>query len=248
VTAIVVRPIRFTDNLDEMRTFLEAVGLRPRVESVRGGWVDMVGGAGMVALHSAATATSGATHGETRLGFEAEDVRTLAKRLIDAGVADVSVYDEAYGQALRCTDPLGDVIVVDDRPDDLYGYRLHQAHPDERLSVTPVRFTDPDGDYGRFLEALGLPSVGGDEYFATFRGSGDTGEVGLHYVVDGELPIVPGPAAVHLTFTTREALADMAERLRAAGYRDASVVTDEFAPFVRVTDPDGRQCQIHAAD
>ncbi len=41
------------------------------------------------------------------------------------GVPGVSVYDEAYGRAVSCQDPLGDDIVLDERADDLYGYRRH---------------------------------------------------------------------------------------------------------------------------
>jgi len=42
MTAIVVRPVRFTDNIEPMQAFLELIGLRPRIESVGGGWVDLV--------------------------------------------------------------------------------------------------------------------------------------------------------------------------------------------------------------
>jgi hypothetical protein len=56
MTAIVVRPVRFTDNIEPMQAFLELIGLRPRIESVGGGWVDLVADGGLVALHSAAAA------------------------------------------------------------------------------------------------------------------------------------------------------------------------------------------------
>jgi hypothetical protein len=245
VSGVIVRPVRFTDDVGAMRRFLETAGLRVRIESERGGWCDMVAGSGMVALHDAASATSGAAHGETRLSFETDDVGALADQLAAGGVPEVTVHDEAYGQVLTCRDPRGDVIAVDGRSDDLYGYRLHRAQPDERLAVVPVLFTDPGGDYGGFLEALGLVRTLGDEYFAAYRGPGDAGDVGLHYVYDGELPIVPGPAAVHLTLATTEALEDVAARLRAAGHGDASITADEFVSLVSVTDPDGRECQIH---
>ncbi len=89
---LVVRPVRFTDNVDGMRAFLITLGLQPRVESVAGGWVDMVAGGGesagggMVALHSAKDAVRQAASGFTSLSFEADDIDVLAKRLEAAGV------------------------------------------------------------------------------------------------------------------------------------------------------------------
>jgi hypothetical protein len=47
--SVVVRPVRFTERLDQMRGVLETLGLQARVESEQGGWLDMVAGAGMVA-------------------------------------------------------------------------------------------------------------------------------------------------------------------------------------------------------
>ena len=49
-----IRPLRFTADVEAMRAFLETLGLRSRIESERGGWVDMLTGRGMVALHDAA--------------------------------------------------------------------------------------------------------------------------------------------------------------------------------------------------
>jgi hypothetical protein len=66
-TTVVVRPVRFTDNLEPMQGFLETLGLRPRIMAEAGGWIEMVAGGGMVALHDAATSDHGATSGETRL-------------------------------------------------------------------------------------------------------------------------------------------------------------------------------------
>ncbi len=78
---VVIRPLRFTDDVQAMRAFLETLGLRSRIESERGLWVDMVAGRGMVALHDAASNTSGAGPGETRLAFEADDIDELKDRL-----------------------------------------------------------------------------------------------------------------------------------------------------------------------
>ncbi len=42
---VVIRPLRFTDRVAEMRAFLETLGLQARIESEQGGWVDMLAGA-----------------------------------------------------------------------------------------------------------------------------------------------------------------------------------------------------------
>jgi hypothetical protein len=246
----VVRPIRFTDNVEAMQGFLETLGLRPRIMAEAGGWVEMVAGGGIVALHDAASSDHGATSGETRLAFEIGDVAGLAERLVYAGVEDVTVYDEAYGKVVTCTDPLGDTLSIDGRSDDLYGYRLVQADsPVANMRVVPVRFTDPKGPYGLWLEALGLSRVaaGDNAYVMYAAGGGEHGYAGLHHVYSDDLPIVPGPAAVHLTFATDEPLEDVAARLVAAGFGDAVVVHEDFGSMLRVTDADGLECQIHEA-
>lgn len=200
---IVVRPVRFTATSRQCAGSSRCSACA-RIESERGGWVDMVAGAGMVALHSAADSDTGGEPGETRLSFEADDLAALSARLKAGGTKLVVVHDESYGQVLSCQDPIGDTVWVDGRSEDLYGYRLHQATPDERCKVMPVRFTEPQGSYAGFLEALGLARLGApDDFYAILSGPGDCGQVGLHRVYSDELPILPGPAAVHLTFLRR---------------------------------------------
>ena len=109
-----------------MRGFLEALGLRRRVESTRGGWVEMVAESGMVALHSARDSESQAPSGFTSLSFEADDSTRWRSGCGTPTSPDVVVYDEAYGRVLDCLDPLGDHLQIDEHSDDLYGYRLHQ--------------------------------------------------------------------------------------------------------------------------
>ena len=52
---VVIRPLRFTADVDAMRAFLETLGLRSRIESERGGWTVLLAGRGAVSLHDAAT-------------------------------------------------------------------------------------------------------------------------------------------------------------------------------------------------
>ncbi|MGH3499622.1 MAG: VOC family protein [Nocardioidaceae bacterium] len=246
---IVVRPLRFTDNVVAMQEFLEILGLRPRIEAEGGGWVTMVAGGGMVALHSAASSTTGGLPGQTALAFEVDDVHAFAQQLQAAGVPDVTVYDETYGQVLECRDPLGDVLTVDSVTGDLYGYRVHPMAPPSSLRVSPVRFTDPQGDYGDFLHALGLTErPGSNESYASYAAAGgDHGLVGLHMMMGDDNPgVVPGKGAAKLNFESPEPVDELTRRLVDKGF-DAKACRESFGSFVTVVDPDGQQVQVHEA-
>ncbi len=240
--SLVVRPIRFTDDLAAMRDFLVLLGLHPRIESRHGGWLDLAGGAGLVALHDAATSDEGGMAGETRLSFEVADADAAAVGLVAAGFADVAVYDEAYGRALSVTDPLGRTVVADEQHGDLYGYLRHPVGAtDGAPGVVPVRFTDDAPGYHAFLAAWGLtgaPEPGG---YATYAADGH-GWVGVHHGYD-DLPVVGDGAAVHLTLAVVDV--DVVQtRVEAAGL----VVVrhdEEFGSFLDLTDPDGQSVQVH---
>jgi len=155
-----IRPLRFTADVEAMRGFLETLGLRSRIESERGGWVDMLTGRGMVALHDAASSSTGGQPGQTNLSFEADKIDDLKDRLEQAGFSDATVFDEAYGRVLSVTAPGEVVIWVDERSEDLYGYKLHDASPDDRWSVTPYLTGADEAAWLGFLEAIGSgPSV-----------------------------------------------------------------------------------------
>lgn len=162
----VIRPLRFTSDVDAMRVFLEALGLRSRIESERGGWVDMLTGRGMVALHDAASSSTGGQPGQTTLSFEADKIDELRDRLEQVGFVDATVFDEAYGRVLSVTGPDAVVIWVDERSEDLYGYKVHDARPDDRWSVTPYLTGAEEPAWRRFLEGVG----------ATVRFGPDAGE------------------------------------------------------------------------
>jgi hypothetical protein len=248
---VVVRPVRFTDRMDQMRGFLETLGLRARVESERGGWVDMVAGAGMVALHTAESSTTGGQDGETHLSFEGLDLDTLTNELKAAGFPDATVWDEAYGRVLSVTDPLGDQIWVDGYDDDTYGFRVCEPERDARLSVMPVRFADPLGPMRAFLAGFGLAARAGGpgehddaRHFAVY--GGHTGLVALHPPLETS-QIIAGPGAVQLGFVTQEPLAELAARLTGGGYRDAVVRSEVFGQRLDVTDPDGQPVIVRPA-
>lgn len=213
---VVVRPLRFTEKLPAMRGFLEALGLRSRIESERGGWVDMVAGRGMFALHDAPSSSTGGKHGETRLAFEADDIDELKDRLQAAGYDDATVFDEAFGRVLSVTGPEGNAIWIDERSKDLYGYKLHDAHPDARWSVTPVLGVGDEVSWQRFLDVLG----------------GDCPEL-IRFEADAEF-------AVRLELTTAESLGEVADRLTATGYGPSEKVSG----VLTVVDPDGELVRV----
>ncbi|HEY0692718.1 MAG TPA: VOC family protein [Kribbella sp.] len=213
---VVLRPLRFTADVPAMRRFLETLGLKSRVESEHGGWVDMVAGRGMVALHDSASSATGAKSGETGLSFEADDIEELKERLQAAGYEDATVWDEAYGRVLSVTVTGDAVIWVDQRSDDLYGYKLHDAKPDERLSVTPVLQVADQPAWQHFLEALGGDSA---QLVSYEPGTGDLG--------------------VRLGFSTTELLTEVELRLTAAGYQPA--LTEHS---LTVEDPDGQPVTV----
>lgn len=131
-----VRPVRFTDDVAAMRRFLEAMGLRARITSDGGGWVDLTAAAGLVGLHDAASSATGTAAGVTTLSFESEEpLEILLDRLHAAGFADAHIVDEAYGRVLVVTDPDGVEVHVDEVMSDLYGYT--EAAP------TPASVADP---------------------------------------------------------------------------------------------------------
>ncbi len=110
-----VRPVRFTNDLGAMRRFLEALGLKARVESTTGGWVDFtIETTGMAALHDASGAATGYRPGQTSLSFEADEpLEPLQDRLVAAGFTDAHIVDEAYGRTLFVTDPDGVWVAID---------------------------------------------------------------------------------------------------------------------------------------
>lgn len=122
-----VLPLWYSPDVAGAAAALEGLGLRRRIESDGGGWVDLVApGGGLHAAHEHAAPG-------VQVSFEHPDVRALADRLSQAGVA-ATVVDEAYGYSLRIPNPDAaagapallagaEEIWVNQTQDDLYGYR-----------------------------------------------------------------------------------------------------------------------------
>ena len=243
--SIVVRPVRFTDDVAAMQAFLEVLGLQPRISFNRPGWVDLAGSAGLVALHDAATSATGGVHGETRLSFEVDDAEAAAKSLQDQGIA-TTVIDESFGRFLELGDPLGDPVIADEVQRDLYGYTRHEIDETRPAPVVvPVRFTDEAAAYDGFLRALGLtgtPEPGG---YTTYVAPDGGGEVGVHYVYSDDLPVVTSEHAVaQLTFAITGGLDELQQALEAEGFA-LTRVEEDFGSFIDITDPDGQSVQVH---
>lgn len=218
---VVIRTLRFTNEVQAMRAFLETLGLRSRIESESGIWIDMVAGRGMIALHDAARSDTGGEPGQTRLTFEADDIDELLDRLVAAGFEDASIFDEAFGRVLTANGPDGTRLWIDERPKDLYGYKLHDAHPDSRWSVTPVLAVSDRAGWERLMDTLG----GDNPELARFR-------------VGAEVPGAGGPE-VQLELTTTESLDEVAERLAATGYS-----AERVDGGLSVVDPDGQTLRV----
>ncbi|MFI7060906.1 VOC family protein [Kribbella sp. NPDC050124] len=191
---VVIRPLRFTADVDAMRAFLETLGLQARIESERGGWTVLLAGRGAVSLHDAATSDTGGRPGQTRLTFEAEDIDELKSTLENAGYDDVTIFDEAFGRVLSVAGPDGTKLWIDERSKDLYGYRELDTRPDERLSVTPRLTVSDQPAWERLLDVLGVDQK---VYFA----AGDEPAVRLELTTSEDLDGVVRRVGAHATRT-----------------------------------------------
>jgi hypothetical protein len=185
----------------------------------------------MVALHAAALSSSSA--GDTGLNFEVADLDVLAAQFARAGYVDMEIYDETYGRAVNVRDEHGTQLTFNERPTDLYGYRLDEPRPEHGIVSMPLRFDPPAGPFGRFLSAAGFVRLdeGDDEWWRVWSSNGG-GLVALHPSADHR-----APGSVQFAFRTREPLDELAGRLKAGGYADVAV-SGEFGGELIVTDPD----------
>jgi hypothetical protein len=189
---VVIRPLRFSADVDAMQAFLETLGLQARIESERGGWTVLLAGRGSISLHDAATSDTGGQPGQTSLTFEAEDIDELKNTLENAGYDDATIWDEAFGRVLSATTPDGTKLWIDERSKDLYGYKVRETRPDERWSVTPGLLGVDRATWDRILDVLGT---------------------------DQRVYYGPGAEyAVRLELSTTEDLDHVQQRLVAAGY------------------------------
>lgn len=234
---ITAQAIRFTTDVPAMRRFLEQLGLSAAVTS-GDAWAVMRAASGEVLLHSLASADSPVVAGQTDLTFETDRIEDVA------GSFGVPVIDEAFGRSLSIPTTTG-ALQVNETQSDFYGYAEHDAAPSTDLTVCPVLFTEPAGEFAELLQRLGLRAEpDADDSFALF--AADHGTVGLHVARPGEFEqYLVGDQGVraHLTFTTSADTDPLVERLRSAGHEVR--VDTSFGTMLEIVDPDGCKVQVH---
>ncbi len=112
-----VQPIWSPDDAAEAAPVLRALGLRERIRSDSGTWIDFVGdGGGLVAYHAGMSDT-------LTLSMEfTGDLDGLARHLTTAG-HEASIVDEAYNRTLLVRTPDDWTLWINGPIIDLYGYR-----------------------------------------------------------------------------------------------------------------------------
>jgi catechol 2,3-dioxygenase-like lactoylglutathione lyase family enzyme len=111
-----VMPIRYVRDMEAFERFYRALGLAPDARQRDGGWIELAGSAGVVALH--------AWDGEPappELAFVSDEpLETVAASLAAAGFPVEALVDEAYGRSLRVRDPEGVLVVINEHNRSLY--------------------------------------------------------------------------------------------------------------------------------
>ncbi|WEG10318.1 hypothetical protein PU630_07150 [Microbacterium horticulturae] len=117
VGGMLIQPIWYDTDTVPVRAVLEAAGLRPRIASDSGTWMDFTApSGGSVAFHAAQEAG-------VVLGMEyAGDVEALQRRL-EASHLSAEIVDEAYNRTLLVDTPDGTKLWINGAMTDLYGYR-----------------------------------------------------------------------------------------------------------------------------
>jgi catechol 2,3-dioxygenase-like lactoylglutathione lyase family enzyme len=113
-----VMPIRYVADLAASQRFYAALGLAPDVASRSGNWSELVGGGGILALHSQRQAASSQL---LELCFVTEGpLEALVERLEAEGIEHSGIVDENFGRLVRLTDPDGMVIQINEHDPELY--------------------------------------------------------------------------------------------------------------------------------
>ncbi len=233
-----VSPYRFTDRPEEVRRFLEDIGLRPTIS--KDGYAVLRGTAGMVAVHPVASAVT-TDRVTTSFCLETDDARAAADTLAQEGLT-TRWWDESFGRRAMVRAPEAE-ISLNEPMTDTYGYIDHR--PDDLQSgfaveVVSVLFTAQPDRWEAFFRRLGFAAVTSVPGWRELRSSAASGVVGLH----ASEPDSPAPDDSGLSFKTSEPISDFVDRMRGLGYE----VTEEpeaQAPHVTVTDPDGERLEIH---
>ncbi len=102
---MIVQPIRYTADVAALTRFYEVLGLAVGDRTRTGGWQELPGTGGQVAVHLAG---GGSAPGTCELSFETgEPLDAVRQRLADAGYEVEAVVDESFGYSLGVRDPDG---------------------------------------------------------------------------------------------------------------------------------------------
>jgi hypothetical protein len=115
-----VMPIRYVADVAASQRFYAILGLDPDLASRSGNWSELVGGGGILALHSQRQAASSPESALELCFVTEEPLEALAARLDTAAVDHSGIVDENFGRLLRVTDPDGMVIQVNEHDPELY--------------------------------------------------------------------------------------------------------------------------------
>jgi len=114
---LLIQPIWYDLDVAPVRAVLEAAGLRPRIASDSGTWLDFAApSGGSVAFHSAERAG-------VVLGLEYSGDLDELQRWLEASHVPSEIVDEAYNRTLLVDTPDGAKLWVNGAIADMYGYR-----------------------------------------------------------------------------------------------------------------------------
>lgn len=240
-----VNVCRFSDDPRALIELYQALGLRLRVDAEDEGHALLKAGDGWVTVQALAGAgvPDGIAPGDARLAFLSRSVEAVVADLRARGL-DVDSGDGRTGLEASVPGPFGAEVRITETEVELLGYEAHDDPVTTPLVVTAVLYSDDFGRDTEFFAHFGLEPVGEASPHWTAL-DGRRGRVGLHPPDVGRGEQGSRAGSVDLAFETTEPLEDVVHRLRLAGYDDARLVGDGRLRAVHVTDPDGRELQVH---
>lgn len=221
---------RATDHMDRMAEFLTAVGLHQTVRRDADGAAFMWGRGGMVALFP----TEGAARpSRAELTLETPDIAAAEEMVTAAGLKSLLIADDNF-PGLSVAVPDGRTLWIAETfrdPDD-----QGSDYPQHAVDVMALHHpTDPEVAMS-FYEVFGFhPAVRGDNMWTIMFNDESSGAIAVESRTGQQ---GSGPIMVQLGFRTEEPLAEVAERLRAAGHEVGEVTQLGGFPFLTATDPD----------
>jgi len=117
IEGMLIQPIWYDTDVAPVRAVLDAAGLRPRIASDSGTWVDFTApSGGSVAFHAA-------HEPGVLLGMEYSGDLDALQRRLEASRLSTEIVDEAYNRTLLVDTPDGTKLWINGAMTDMYGYR-----------------------------------------------------------------------------------------------------------------------------